>query len=172
MRYYRGAVPVFPPPPSVTVVVDGRPLPAYVRAFVERGRVFAGVRPLLIALADRAWYEGNVLVLQRDDRRVRVAIPLGSPEEDDVTYLPVAHLLRALGDRVVYSEHPRTIEISTPQASPVALPSPYSALAPSVRPNPVFTPEPVATPRPQWSGSPLPRRTPLPFASPLGKGRR
>jgi hypothetical protein len=152
-------VPVFPPPSPVTVLVDGRPLPAYFRAYVVDGRVFAPLEPVLLRLADRAWIEGSTLVVQRDGRSVRVLLPLGDRSEG--AYVAVGPLLRGLGDALSYDGRRRLLEVWT-ESPTVSLPTPYDASAPSTTPTQVFTPSPVATPRPVWNGPALPRRTPLP----------
>ena len=152
-------VPVFPPPAPVTMLVDGRPLPTYFRAYVADGRVFAPLEPVLLRLADRAWIEGSTLVIQRDGRFVRVLLPGGDRSES--AYVAVGPLLRGLGDAIAYDGKRRLLEVWT-AASTVSLPTPYDAQAPSQAPREIFTPQPVATPRPSWSGPPLPRRTPLP----------
>jgi hypothetical protein len=152
-------VPVFPPPGPVTMLVDGRPLPTYFRAYVVDGRVFAPLEPVLLRLADRAWIEGSTLVISRDGRIVRVLLPGGNRSEG--AYVEVGPLVRRLGDAVAYDVRRRILEVWTP-GSIVTSPAPYDAGAPSEPPRAVFTPQPVATPRPVWSGPPLPRRTPLP----------
>jgi hypothetical protein len=160
-------VSVFPPGAPVTVRIDGLPLPSYVRAYVADGRVYAPVRPLLSKLADRLWFEGNVLVIVRDGRTVRVPLGARAPDALDSAFVTIAPILRALGETVAYDARERLLEVrttrsaglTTPQAG---LPEPSS----SPPPYPVFTPEPVATPKPAWSGPPLPRRTPLPAWSP------
>ncbi len=63
----RAAIPTGSP---VTIVVDGHPLAAYVRAYVVGGRIYAPVSPLLTRLADRLWIDGRTLVVERGDRRV------------------------------------------------------------------------------------------------------
>lgn len=152
-------VPVFPPPSPVTMLVDGRPLPTYFRAYVVDGRVFAPLEPVLLRLADRAWIEGSTLVVERDGRSVRVLLPGGSRSEG--AYVAVGPLIRGLGDAIAFDARRRLLEVWTGSAL-VTTPTPYDAAAPTSPPRPVFTTEPVATPRPVWSGPPLPRRTPLP----------
>ena len=152
-------VPVFPPSAPVTMLVDGRPLPAYFRAYVVDGRVFAPLEPVVLRLADRAWIEGATLVIQREGRSVRVLLPGGDRSEG--IYVAVGPLLRSLGDAMAYDARRRRLEVWT-GAPMVTFPTPYDESAPSSPPRDVFTPEPVATPRPVWSGPPLPRRTPLP----------
>lgn len=152
-------VPVFPPPAPVTMLVDGRPLAAYFRAYVVDGRVFAPLEPVLLRLADRAWIEGSTLVIQRDGRSVRVLLPGGQRSES--AYVAIGPLVRRLGDTIAYDARRRVLEVWT-VAPTVTAPTPFEAAAPSAPPSEVFTPAPVSTPRPVWSGPPLPRRTPLP----------
>jgi hypothetical protein len=157
------SVPVFPPPAPVTILIDGRPLPAYFRPYLARGRVFAPLAPVLERLADRAWLEGATLVIERDDRRVRVIVP--GIDRIDATYVSVGPLVRGLGETVTYDPQRRELDVWT--AAPVlALPTPFDPQLPEASPQPVFTPQPVPTPRPLWSGPPLPRRTPLPLPLP------
>ncbi len=152
-------VPVFPPPAAVTMLVDGRPLPTYFRAYVADGRVFAPLEPVLLRLADRAWMEGSTLVISRDGRTVRVLLPGGDRSEG--AYVAVGPLVRRLGDAITYDGKRRILEVWT-TASTVTSPTPFDASAATEPPRSVFTPQPVATARPFWSGPPLPRRTPLP----------
>lgn len=159
---------LFPPGTPVTVRLDGSPLPAYVRAYVWRGRTYAPVRPLVARVADRLWFEGDVLVIVRDGRIVRVPMARRAPDALDSAFVAVAPVLRALGASVAYDAHQRAVEVRTAPAGGIATPSPYQPGAGAVSPRTVFTPQPVETPRPVWSGSPLPRRTPLPAGSPPG----
>ncbi|HTX58918.1 MAG TPA: hypothetical protein VMH02_04505 [Verrucomicrobiae bacterium] len=159
-------MPVFPPGTPVALILDGRPVVAYVQAYLASGRVYAPVEPLLTRLADRLWFDGNVLVIERNGRRVRVALSRGNPQVPDAAYVAIGPLLRALGASVSYVPQRRSLEIRTERGARFATPSPYDAAAPSVAPRAVFTPQPVPTPRPAWTGSPLPRRTPLPASAP------
>ena len=152
-------VPVFPPPAPVTMLIDGRPLPTYFRAYVAGGRVFAPLEPVLLRLADSAWIEGSTLVISRDGRIVRVLLPGGDRGEG--AYVEVGPLVRGLGDAVAYDGKRRVLEVWTPGPT-VSSPTPFDSSAPTAPPQTVFTPQPVATPRPLWTGPPLPRRTPLP----------
>ena len=144
------------------MLVDGRPLPAYQRAYVECGRVFAPLAAVVLRVADRVWLENDTLVIQRDGRRVRVRVGASYPQRMGSTYVAVGPLLRQLGEAVDYQRAGRRLEVTTVRPT-VAQPSPFAANAPSVPPRSVFTPQPVPTPRPVWTGSPLPRRTPLPL---------
>jgi hypothetical protein len=145
------------------MLVDGRPLPTYFRAYVLDGRVFAPLVPVLLRVADRAWLEGSIVVAERDGRSVRVLLPAGARNES--AYVAVGPLVRRLGDAVAYDSRRHRLEIWTAPPA-VAEPTPFDASVPSVPPRQVFTPQPIATPRPVWSGSPLPRRTPLPAPTP------
>ena len=156
---------VFPPGAPVTVSLDGRPLPSYVRAYVADGRVFAPVRPLLSRLADRLWFEGNVLVIVRDGRTVRIPLGARTPDALDSAFVTIVPVLQALGESVSYDARLRLLDVRTTRSYGIATEPPFVP-GPSSSPRVVFTPEPIATPRPVWSGSPLPRRTPLPEPPP------
>jgi hypothetical protein len=147
------------------VVVDGRPMAAYANAYVADGRVYAAVAPLLMRLADRTWFEGDTLVIERDGRRVRVRLPAGAPVQLDGAFVAVGPVLRALGASASYEPQSRRLSVRT-RAAAVASPTPYNAATPLVAPAPVFTVVPISAPRPVWTGSPLPRRTPLPLPPP------
>jgi len=156
-------VPLFPPDASVTVIVDGRPLAAYARAYESAGRVYAPVAPLLTRLADRFWFDGDTLVIERAGRRVSVALEPRFRGELDGTYVPAGPVLRALGAGVRYDPAARRLAVTLPKAGALASPSPFDPSRGEVAPNPVFTPVAPPTPRPVWTGSPLPRRTALPY---------
>ena len=164
-------VPVFPPAPSVTVTIDGRRLPEYARAFVVRGRVYAPASPLVRFVADRAWLDGTFLIVERDGRRVRLPRGPGHGGALPAAYVEVGPLVRGLGESVRYLPGSRIVDVRTPAAGPVTLPSPFNAVNAVPAPRPVFTPEPVPTRRPVWTGSPLPRRTPLPAPPRRPSGR-
>jgi hypothetical protein len=159
-------VPTFPPPTPVSIVVDGRPLAAYVRAYEFEGRVYAPVSPLLTRLADRVWSQGNTLVIVRGNARVRVALLHARAGPLDGDFVAVGPVLRALGASVQYEPAVRRLIVRVPSRAVVESPTPFNPSAPSVRPSAVFTPTLSPTPRPVWSGSPLPRRTPLPVPPP------
>ena len=155
-------MPLFPPGVPVTVVVDGSFLSAYATAFLAGERVFVPVDPLLTRLADRIYYEGSTLVVERAGRRIRVAIaPV--PAGFNGVYVMATPILQDLGATIRYDARERVLFVQTATGQVLASPTPFNAALPSPPPTPVFTPEPVTTPRPVWTGSPLPRRTPLPF---------
>jgi hypothetical protein len=156
-------VPLFPPDVSVTVLVDGRPLAAYVRAYESDGRVYAPVAPLLTRLADRFWFEGDTLHIERAGRGVSVRLEPRFRGELDGTYVPAGPVLRALGAAVRYDPSARRLAVTLPKERALASPSPFDPSQRGVAPNPVFTPVAPPTPRPVWTGSPLPRRTALPY---------
>ena len=158
----------------VAVVVDGRPLPAYVRAYVARGRAFVPLEPLLSRVTRSFWFDadGGLVVLRADGSLVRVRLPARLPEELDVAYVPIAPVLRAIGVDVDYLRSAATLEVRTPGRAAVATPTPYAAPSLPQPARAVFTPQPVPTPRPVWSGPPVPRRTPLPYQSPEPTGTK
>jgi hypothetical protein len=160
-------VPLFPPGAPVAVSIDGRPLAAYVRAYVSGGRVYVPVAPLLTRLADRLWLDGDILVVQRGERSVRIRLEPIYQAELRGAYVPAAATLRALGATVTYDGAEHRLNVTVPVSAVVATPTPFNPAAPSVAPNAVFTPVPPATPRPLWTGSPMPRRTALPFPPPV-----
>jgi hypothetical protein len=158
-------VSVFPPGAPVTVRLDGLPLPSYVHAYVADGRVYAPVRPLVAKLADRLWFDGNVLVIVRDGRTVRVPMQARTPDALDSAFVAIAPVLRAMGESVSYNAGERALDVRSARADGITQPQPFTP-GPSSPPRVVFTPDPVPTPKPVWSGSPLPRRTPLPATGP------
>lgn len=145
----------------MTVVLDGRPVTAYRRAFDAGGHIYAPIRPYVTRVADRLWFDGNRLLIVRDGRRVAVELPSREPDALAQAYVPIAYVLRALGARVAFSNRTLVVQM---RASVIARPTPYAGAA--VMPRAVFTPTPPITPRPVWTGSPLPRRTPLPVTVP------
>jgi len=149
------------------VIVDGRPLAAYVRAYLSGGRVYAPIAPLLTRLADRFWFDRDSFVAQRADRVVRVALVPRYRGELDGTYVPAGPVLQALGASVRYDAMGHRLIVTLPRRGGVTSPTPFNPAAPSVGPNAVFTPLWPQTPRPIWTGSPLPRRTALPFPPPF-----
>ena len=154
-------MPTFPPPTPVSIIVDGRPLAAYVRAYAFAGRIYAPVSPLLTGLADRVWSQGDTLLIQRGDVRVRVVLAPTLPGQFGGDFVAVGPVLRALGASVRYDPASRRLIVLVPPRRMVASPTPFNPSAPSVRPSVVFTPAESPTPHPIWTGSPLPRRTPL-----------
>jgi hypothetical protein len=149
------------------VVIDGRPLAAYGRAYLAGGRVFAPVAPLLTRLADGFWFEGETLVVERAGRRVRVRLAPVFSSQLAGAYVPAGPVLRALGASARYEQSGHRLIVSVPLRAVVASPTPFNPALPSIAPSAVFTPMPAATPRPIWTGSPLPRRTALPLPPPV-----
>jgi hypothetical protein len=147
------------------VLVDGRPLSTYARAYVQEGRVYAPLQPVVLRFADRAWFEGATLVIEHAGRRVRIRLGAGAADRLDATYVAIGPLLRQLGDGVRYLPRQHRLDVQVAPLRSVASPTPFTAQG-AVPPRMIFTPTPVATPRPVWSGSPLPRRTPLPVPPP------
>ncbi len=116
---------------------------------------------VILRLADRAWFEDDIVVLQHDGRLVRIRIARPGTDVLHTLFVPAGPVLRALGDDVSYDANDAELEIRT-RLRVVGLPTPYVQPATPIAPSNVFTPSPPATPRPVWSGPPLPRRTPLP----------
>lgn len=148
---------------AVTIVLDGKPLAAYTAALEVNGRVVAPLRPVVTAIADRLWFEGNTLVIVRDGKTARVPVASRAPDALDHAYIQIAPLLRALGARVDYDAQRHRVDVRLADGLVPESPQPQPQVVP---PRAIFTPVPEPTPRPVWNGSPLPRRTPLPFTSP------
>jgi hypothetical protein len=149
----------------VTIVVNGRPMESYVQAYVVGGRVFAPVDPLLARLADRLWYDGDSLVVERGSQRIRIRLDR-APAPFDGVYVAAAPVLRALGASLAYEARSHRLYVRVAFPSVVVSPTPFDPTAPSAPPSVIFTPAPPVTPRPLWTGSPSPRRTPLPVPPP------
>lgn len=165
MRYYRGALSLFPPAAAVTVLLDGKIVDAYNRAYSASGHIYAPVKPFVTKMADRVWFEQNTLVIVRAGRMIRVRVPSHHPDALNEVYVPLASVARELGANVRFLGR-AGVEVTMPRAQKPETPAPFDASAPQVSPHAVFTPIASATPRPVWTGSPLPRRTPLPAGSP------
>jgi hypothetical protein len=159
-------VALFPPAAAVAVIVDGRPLAAYQRAYLADGRVFVPAAPLLLRIADRFWLDGDTLVAERDGRRAHVRLSPRAAGELNLAYVAAGPVLRTLGAAVRYEAVGRRLVVTLPARGVLASPTPFDRVAPSAAPRAVFTPLEPATPRPLWTGSPAPRRTGLPFPPP------
>jgi len=153
---------LFPPIATVAILVNGAPVATYVHPYEAHGEVFAPVRPFLTRFADRLWFDGGTLVIERGGRLVRVPLPARMPDALDRAYVAIAPILRALGERVEYDPQRRLVEVRSACSAPIAAPTPFVTLAHPIVPRAVFTPMPVATPRPVWTGPAIPRRTPIP----------
>jgi hypothetical protein len=129
------------------------------------GRVFTPVRPLLTVTADRLWFDGTVLVVERGTRRVRVEVDPALTGRVGALYVAAGPILNAIGLEARYDPASRQLRVRA-ASQPVATPTPFNPALPALRPRDVFTPEPIPTPRPIWTGTPLPRRTALPLAQP------
>jgi hypothetical protein len=149
------------------VLVDGRPLAAYRHAYLSGGRVFAPADPLLTRLADRLWFDGDVLVVERAGLRVRVRVVRGYRAPLNATYVPAGPTLRALGASVRYEGASHRLIIAVSTRAVVASPTPFNPAVAPVAPSAIFTPSPPPAPHPVWTGSPMPRRTALPFPPPV-----
>jgi hypothetical protein len=152
------------------VVVDGRPVAAYRRAYLSEGRVFAAVTPLLTVLADRVRLDDHTLVIERGHRSVRVWLPGAISDQLDALYVPAGPVLRALGASVRYDALSRRLLVTLVPRFELLSPAPFNSARPAL-PRPVFTPSPPPTPRPVWTGAPMPRRTALPMPPALDRVR-
>ncbi|HEY9085731.1 MAG TPA: hypothetical protein VIN40_07335 [Candidatus Tyrphobacter sp.] len=159
-------MPILPLAAAVTVLLDGRPVPAYARAFASAGRTYAPLAPYVTRIADRLWYEGNTVVIERGARRVRLRLASVAPDALDREYVAIAPVLRGLGASVGYDARARTVDVVSAPGHEIATPAPFDPNAPQVAPRVIFTPVPIPTPRAVWHGPAIPRRTPLPFPEP------
>jgi hypothetical protein len=121
-------------------------------------------------LADRFWFEGETLVVERGAERVRIRLVSRAPAQLNGAYVPAGPVLRALGAPVRYEPSLHRLVVSPLARTVVASPTPFNPALPAMTPHEVFTPMPAATPRPIWTGSPLPRRTALPLPPPQSSG--
>jgi hypothetical protein len=148
---------LFPPSAAVTVVVDGAVVRSYQPASLRCGRTYAPLDPFVTRLADRIWYDGRTLTIERGARVVR----LWFGRKPRVVLLGA--VVRGLGGSITYGDH--RVDVQFPR-EPIATPSPFDSAFANTSPRVVFTPEPSPTVRPVWSGPPLPRRTPIPVPAP------
>lgn len=154
---------LYPLAAAVLILLDGKPVPAYANAFESKGRVFAPVSPYLTRIADRLWYEGDTLVIERNGRTAHVLLPSRAPDALETVYVAVAPVLRSLGISVTYDAQLHRLDVEEPSDVEIVTPAPFDASAPEASPRPVFTPTAPPTARPAWNGLPVPRRTPLPY---------
>lgn len=157
---------LLPPVSAVSVFVDGRHVRAYTGAFEIGGHVFASIRPYVTQVADRIWYSGDRLAIERNGRIVYIRMARRAPDALDRAFVPLRAIMVALGAEVRYDALTRIVNVRLTRTARVASSAPFDPRAGSVAPNPVFTPVPVPTDRPPYVGPPLPRRTPLPFFEP------
>lgn len=150
---------------TLTVVLDGKPLHAYNKPYLARGRVMAPLDPYVTAIARSIEYDGKSLVIRLGD--IFAQVPMGAapaPARYQTTYVELAPIARTLGARVQFDARSHTLYVETPPVT-LAMPTPFNPAVPQASPAAVFTPTPVATARPVVTGTPLPRRTPLPAQS-------
>jgi|SRR5579872_3715765 len=145
-------------------MLDGHEVAAHVAPYAARdGRIFGPIAPYLTRVADRLWFEGDVLVVERGARILRLRLAPRDPGALDSAYVALGPALRVLGARVTFRHDARILTIITRSTDEIASPQPFDPSAVQVAPRVIFTPIPVATPRPTWIGPSHPRRTPLPF---------
>jgi hypothetical protein len=161
----------------VTVVLDGRLVEASQTAQNVAGVVVAPLDPYLRRVADRISVDlahGTITLsrgatsisLRLGDRRARTAegsvvLPIAPYVREGEPYVPLAAVVRALGEAVAYDPQARLVSISSAALDPVATMTPYIPDPNAPTPGPAFTPAPLPTPRPVVTGSPYPRRTPI-----------
>ncbi|MDQ2663457.1 MAG: hypothetical protein M3Y18_05410 [Candidatus Eremiobacteraeota bacterium] len=160
---------IFPLAASVpTVVIDGKVVRSYVAVRLVRGHIFAPVEPFVTSVATRIAYDGEGMTIYRADRFAQVRVrSRRDPADLDKTFVELAPVLRALGERIEYDRKRQWVVVSSPHGA-LATPTPFNPAVPQAGPTSVFTPTPVSTPRPVFPGRPVPRRTPLPVATPGG----
>ena len=147
--------------PLLTVLIDGVPIPTSHPACLLAGRVMAPLMPIVSRLANGATVEpdGSIDLVQRN-RHITLAAGDRAFEIDEMVYVPLAKVAKALGATIAYDKRTRTVSVSLEPAVLATMP-PYDYSAPRVAPNVVFTATPAPTPRPTVSGIPAPRRTPV-----------
>ena len=74
------------------------------------------MRPLLSRLADRLWFDGNVLVIVRDGRTVRIPLGARTPDALDSAFVTIVPVLQALGESVTYDTQQRLLDVRTTRA--------------------------------------------------------
>lgn len=154
---------IFPLVAAVPVVViDGKVVRSYVAARLEKGRIVAPLEPFVTAVATRIAYEGSTIVIYRGDRFAQVRVRSQPIHRDlQTTFVPLATVLRTLGETVSY-DPVRDVLVAKSPTAPMVTPTPFNPSVPEAPKQTVFTPSPLATPRPVFTGRPVPRRTPLP----------
>ncbi len=154
---------LFPLAAAVTVVLNGYPVRGYTNAFEIDGRIFAPVRPYVTLVADRVWYSGNRVAIERGGRVVYVRVDARGPDALDRAFVPLRRIIQALGAEIRYDGATRIAAIRAFGPSQVIAPASFDPALPQVSPSVVFTPLPLETARPDYVGPALPRRTPLPY---------
>lgn len=147
--------------PLLTVLIDGVPIPTSHPACLLAGRVMAPLVPIVSRLARVASVgpDGSV-ELEENHRRVTLEMGRRAFEIDQIVYVPLASVAKALGARIAYDKRTRTVSVLLEPVM-LATMAPYDPTAPHVAPTTVFTPLPSPTPRPTVTGIPAPRRTPV-----------
>ncbi len=147
---------------ALTVILDGVPLRSYEPARLRRGHIVAPIAPYIVRTATRIEVHDGVMTVRRESFTANIRIASASMDALERTFVRIAPIYRALGERCTYDPRTRTLTVRTPRVQDLRTMEPYDSNAPWVQPTRLFTPEPVVTPRPTFSGSPRPRRTPIP----------
>ena len=145
---------------ALTVILDGRPLHSYLPITLTHGHIVGPVEPYITRVADRIEHQGPYTIFTRSTHHISLLlVPSVALSEATV---PLAIVLRALGERVTYDPARYVLEVTTPVAL-LQSPQPFNVHEPQAPPTTIFTPIPPVTPRPIWTGAPRPRRTPIPL---------
>lgn len=145
-------------PALLTVLINGAPVVTTHPAQIVAGRAMAPLMPVIVRMATVVVVSPDGTIdIERGRHHLRFAL---AAAQGELTYLPLAPIVRELGGTIRYDPAARTVEVSfAPQ--PLATAEPYDMLAPRVAPTAVFTPFARPTPPAQAVGTPQPRRTPV-----------
>lgn len=145
-------------PLLLTVLMNGAPVVTTHPVRIVAGRTMVPLVPVIVSIANVVVVSPNGIVdIERGRHHLRLAVRGASGE---LTYVPLAPIVRALGGSIRYDAAGRTVDISfTPE--PLQTAEPYDMLAPRVAPTAVFTPFARPAPVPRFAGTPHPRRTPV-----------
>jgi len=146
----------------VTIVLNGAIVPSFAPARISFGHVVGPLAPIASRIASRLAYvpADGMLIIEHAARRIVVPVAF---VDDDVPYVALGPVVRALGGSVSFDTRTKTMTISLADDRLIQTPQPFDPSAPQVAPTMVFTPEPPhPTPRATDTGSPQPRRTAIP----------
>jgi len=149
-------------PSVVTIVVNGTIVTATEPARIRDGRVVAPIAPILVRLASRVAYDAPsaTVTLDRGSRHLVVAVAVVI---DEVPFVELAPVVRALGESAAFDAATKTLTIAVAADDAITTPRPFDPRAPQVAPTSVFTPPPRQLPSPAAAtGVPHPRRTAIP----------
>jgi hypothetical protein len=162
----------------VSVLLDGRLIEGAQSAVLVRGTVVAPVDPYLRNVAQRIddqTAHGGPICFVRGSHQVCVTpgtrsarfddgvrtLPLAPYHREGRLIIPLAAIMRALGESVAYDASYQTVSIVSPAAPSIATMTPYAPPSWRPSPGPTFALPVPTTPQPTVSGIPQPRRTPI-----------